>query len=124
MTDRNHREGRRILVCGGRDFNEADKIAATLDALHTEHQIAFVIHGNARGADYWAGAWAKKRYPLVGEIAVPAEWSKFGKGAGPKRNQKMLGHGPSLVVAFSGGTGTADMVKRARLAGIVVMEVA
>jgi hypothetical protein len=37
----------------------------------------------------------------------------------------MLGQGhPDLVVAFPGGRGTADMVRRANAAGVRVMEVA
>jgi hypothetical protein len=43
------------------------------------------------------------------------EWlSLAGPAAGPIRNQRMLDWGPDLVVAFAGGKGTADMVRRAR----------
>jgi hypothetical protein len=52
----------------------------------------------------------------------PAEWDRFGKAAGPKRNQVMIDQGrPDLVVAFAGGNGTADMVNRAKKAGIEVV---
>jgi hypothetical protein len=38
----------------------------------------------------------------------------FGRSGGPKRNQQMLEEGkPDLVLAFPGGRGTADMVRRA-----------
>jgi hypothetical protein len=38
------------------------------------------------------------------------------------RNQAMLDYGkPDLVVAFPGGKGTADMVRRARVAGVKVL---
>lgn len=44
-----------------------------------------------------------------------------GKAAGPIRNQRMLDEGkPDLVVAFPGGRGTADMVRRAKAAGVPV----
>jgi predicted polyphosphate/ATP-dependent NAD kinase len=37
-----------------------------------------------------------------------------GKAAGIIRNQRMLDEGkPDLVIAFQGGDGTADMVRRA-----------
>ena len=46
------------------------------------------------------------------------------RGAGPERNARMLAEGrPDLVVAFPGGTGTADMVRRAKAAGVRVVEV-
>lgn len=47
---------------------------------------------------------------------------KHGRAAGPIRNQQMLDEGkPHLVVAFPGGTGTADMVRRAQAAGVLVL---
>ncbi len=111
----------RVLVCGGRDFADWRAVERALDRLHAERgPITAVIHGNAAGADSQGRVWAKLN--RVKEIACPAEWSKFGKSAGPRRNQNMLGHGPAVVVAFPGGRGTADMVKRARMAGVEVIE--
>jgi hypothetical protein len=44
--------------------------------------------------------------------------------AGPLRNYQMLEEGkPDLVVAFPGGGGTKDMVRRAVKAGVSVHEV-
>jgi hypothetical protein len=49
-------------------------------------------------------------------------WEKYGKPARPIRNQKMIDdHKPNLVIAFPGGRGTADMVFKARSAGIEVL---
>lgn len=57
-------------------------------------------------------------------LNYPANWSKYKKKAGPIRNQQMLDEGkPDLVVAFSGGTGTADMVHRAKVANVKVIEI-
>jgi hypothetical protein len=114
----------RILVCGGRDFSDYDYACKVLDALHAERPIRDVIHGNSRGADKAAEVWAyRRRADGVSCWPVPAQWSKYGKAAGPKRNQSMIGLGPDLVVAFPGGRGTADMVRRAEVAGIKVMRV-
>ena len=50
---------------------------------------------------------------------IRLDWKKYGKKAGPLRNQQMLEEGkPDLVVAFPGGNGTADMVRRAKKANI------
>jgi hypothetical protein len=47
-----------------------------------------------------------------------------GKTAGPLRNQRMLDEGkPDLVVAFPGGGGTKDIVRRAVKAGLALHEV-
>ena len=54
-----------------------------------------------------------------------ADWKKYGKSAGCRRNALMLRDGcPDFVVAFPGGRGTADMVKKAKAAGVRVIEVA
>ena len=113
----------KVLVCGGRDFTSYGTLCKKLDELDAIHGFEKVIHGGARGADRLSGDWAFARgiYCNVYE----ANWEKHGPAAGPIRNQRMLDEGkPDLVVAFPGGKGTADMVRRARSRGIEVMEIA
>lgn len=85
-------------------------------------QISCVVTGGARGVDFLASRWA-----IANEIKTciyPAQWSKLGKAAGPVRNQRMLDEEkPDMVLAFPGGIGTADMVDRAKKAGITVLPV-
>ena len=112
----------RIIVCGGRQYADRERVFAVLDMLHVECIIALVIHGGAPGADRLAADWAMLR--VVPIAAYIAQWNRDGRAAGPIRNQLMLNEAkPSLVVAFLGGRGTADLVKRARLAGVKVIEV-
>lgn len=115
----------RVIVCGGRDFwktpDDPVRLYAALDAVHAETPITHLWHGNARGADTLAGIWASQRKVKV--TAVPAQWSKHGKRAGPIRNQNMLGQGIDMVIAFPGGRGTADMVRRAEKANVLVHKV-
>lgn len=112
----------RVLVCGGRNFTERDLLRSTLDRLHKETPIEAIIHGGATGADTLAGWWAS-----INEVKIldyPADWKKHGNAAGPIRNQEMINTSkPTLVVAFAGGRGTADMVRRARKAGIPIIKV-
>jgi hypothetical protein len=108
----------RVLVCGGRDYSDAQKVYDVLCGICPTS----IIHGNAAGADDLADSWAKANNVPV--IPFPADWGTFGKQAGPIRNQQMLDKGaPELVVAFPGGRGTADMVRRAEAAGIEVRKV-
>ena len=112
----------RVLVCGGRDYADRDQLYRILDAAHLANQIICLIHGAARGADALAADWALDRDVLC--TAYPADWDGDGGAAGPIRNQKMLDLGkPHLVIAFPGGRGTADMVKRAEKAGVPVAKV-
>jgi len=115
-------EPRRIIVCGRRQYADRDRVFAVLDMLHAECPIVVVAHGGALGADRLAADWAMLR--VVPTSAYIAQWERDGRAAGPIRNQRMLDEAkPSLVVAFLGGRGTADMVRRARAAGVKVIEV-
>lgn len=113
----------RVLICGGRDFNRHSFIYHTLDDITDEMgRFSHVIVGGASGADYWGESWAfMEKVPFT---VFKANWKAHGRGAGPIRNQRMIDEGrPDLVVAFPGGRGTADMVRRAKASGIPVREI-
>jgi len=112
----------RVLVCGGRDFNDHAMVFERLDALHQRDQISLLIEGGARGADALAAEWALAR--RVPSRRFTAQWDVHGRSAGPIRNQKMLDEGkPDLVVAFPGGRGTANMIALAKTAGVYVTNI-
>ena len=111
-----------ILVCGGRTYNNKDKVNEVLSSIHKEKPITVLIHGAAKGADALAGCWARENN--IKEKQCPALWNTHGKAAGIIRNQKMLDDNKvDLVIAFPGGKGTADMVERAKKANIEVREI-
>jgi hypothetical protein len=51
----------KVLICGGRDFEDAEFAFEALDRLHVTHAFTHVIHGGARGADSIGGAWGAAR---------------------------------------------------------------
>jgi YspA, cpYpsA-related SLOG family len=118
----------RLLVTGGRNYNDRAFVFATLDRAHAKHRIALLIHGaccdrtgRLRGADGLAEEWAIARE--VAYVGEPARWGTEGRAAGPRRNARMLDRWtPEAVVAFPGGEGTADMVQRALAAGLPVWD--
>lgn len=111
----------RVLVCGGRDFCDAQRVYSYLDNINKRHSIDAIIEGNARGADRIAGFWARKNG--IDNLKFNADWAKYGKQAGSVRNAEMLRTGqPDLVVAFPGGRGTADMIAKSRAANLEVLE--
>src|ERR1700727_625335 len=101
-----------ILVTGGRDYHDHEKVSAVLSALHKANPIQIVIHGGATGADSLAAIWAMTQG--IHAASVPALWNVYGNRAGPLRNGAMLLLKPELLVAFPGGRGTANMVIQAR----------
>jgi hypothetical protein len=122
----------RLLVCGGRDFGttapERFALRDVLDLWHQRRPITTLIHGAARGADTLAGEWAvAKAVPVDPHPVAHHEWEAWRAAGRPSpspgsaRNARMLAEGrPGAVLAFPGGTGTADMVRKARAAGVPV----
>jgi len=108
----------RVLVTGGRTFEDIQLLETTLEDVHKSEAISVLIHGAANGADILAGEWAARHDIKV--VACPADWKRYGRGAGPVRNREMLELSPDLLVAFPGGTGTADMVSAAEKKGISI----
>lgn len=106
------------IITGGRDYNRLDVVAAAL----AERQPKIVICGGAIGADTLARAAALAAGIQV--IEVPANWVKFGKPAGMKRNAFMadlaamcaktffwsIADEAVELIAFPGGRGTAGMI--------------
>jgi hypothetical protein len=107
-----------VLICGDRNWRGKaiiKKVLAVFDKGVT------IIHGGAPGADSIADNVAHDLGLKVREFK--AEWDRYGRGAGPKRNQRMLDEGkPDCVIAFhhniNESRGTRDMVIRALKSGI------
>lgn len=120
----------KLVVTGGREFADKKLAARTLNFLHyqTKEGIEFIVNGYARGADQICDEWALFNGFVLGEnlFREPIskdDWEKYKNGAGPRRNQLMLGkYHPNLCAAFPGGNGTADMIRRCRSAGLLVLQ--
>lgn len=111
-----------VLITGGRDYRNQRELFEVLDRLHAERGFTFLVHGDARGADQMAHRWAKKAG--VQPVAMEALWDTEGDVSGTKRNKRMLDFSkPDLVVAFSGGRGTSNMMRIAIQAGVEVIDV-
>lgn len=113
----------RALVCGGRDYSDHARLWQVLSHYHSESGgFSVLIMGVARGADTLAGEWAE--WTGVPVLPFPADWKMFGRADGPMRNAVMLRDGrPDVVIAFPGGSGTADMCRQAKAANLPVLEI-
>lgn len=111
----------RLLVCGGRDFKNYHRVFDVLDKVHRKYKISLLIHGAQRtyshpdsnepdfGADFIASEWAKSRG--IKEKPFPADWKTHGKPAGFIRNAEMAKEKLDMAISFSGGNGTAMMMR-------------
>lgn len=108
-----------VLVTGGRGYRDRARVWEELDRLDQLDGVAQVIEGGASGADRWARYWAERH--MVDCVTEPAMWHRYGRSAGPRRNKKMVDMQPDVVLAFPGGVGTTDCVRRAEDAGLKVI---
>lgn len=117
----------RLLVCGDRDWDDEWIVRTVVwGAAVSGHDdpVDVLIEGEARGADSLARE-AAKAYDEINVDPYPADWTEYGKAAGPIRNRQMLKEGrPDVVVAFHDdlvmSKGTRDMCEVAAANGIPV----
>jgi hypothetical protein len=110
----------RILVTGSRDWTDTDLIRDALMAATVDVPDArvVVVHGGAGGADTIADrlalrlGWRREPHP--------ADWARYGRRAGPLRNDAMVALGADLCLAFilDRSPGASHCWSRARYAGI------
>lgn len=111
-------DGPRILVTGSRTWDDPAPIRAALEHWRQQLPGAVLVHGNARGADRIAAdIWHS--WGLTTE-AHPADWDRFGRAAGPARNQAMVAAGAAVCLAFirdasPGATGCAKLAEAASI---------
>lgn len=99
-----------IIVTGSREWANV----AVIESVLTDACPDLVVHGGAQGADQIADDWAKANG--IDRDVFRANWTAFGKSAGPVRNGRMLkAYQHARVVAFPlKGPGTKDCIKQAR----------
>lgn len=102
----------KLIVAGGRDFTDANRMIAELQKLVESGEITDspeLVCGMARGADMLAySLWANNRMPIHN---FPANWNKHGKSAGYKRNQEMGEFADAAVCFWDGNSkGTKHMI--------------
>ena len=104
----------RAIVSGGRDFKDKDLVWSWLSWLKPR----FIIVGSDRGADKLASDWAGLHgIPCA---VVRSAWEKYNRAGGPIRNGWMLLLSPTHLIAFPGGRGTKDMIRKAIKANLEI----
>lgn len=125
----------RIIVAGGRDFDDYFLLKRALDDYLTCLKInnpdfryysdIEIISGRAKGADRLGERYADDLNLRV--ACFEANWQKYGKVAGPMRNVEMANYASEegytgVLIAFWDGKsrGTKHMIKVAELKGLEV----
>ena len=112
---------RRVIIAGGRDFDDNDFLMEVMADLYEgvfDPKIE-VVSGGATGADTLGAEWA-----AIWSLPVrtfPADWEAYGKAAGPVRNQQMAEYADVLVAFWDGKSrGTRSMIQIALNEGLEV----
>jgi len=113
-----------VIISGDREWTCGKTIAHVLGMLSVGTQIT---HGACKGADLIAekvalefNASLNMRFDIRG---LAADWKRYGKGAGPLRNQDMLNSAKAdMVIAFhdniNESKGTKNMIMLANKANV------
>lgn len=113
----------RVIIAGGRDFNDYELLRRKCRALLRTHLLMpdklIIVDGDARGADRLGRRFAIEH--KCQSKTFPADWDKYGKRAGHLRNGEMAGYAHALIAFHDGKSkGTADMIQQATAMGLDV----
>jgi len=98
----------KLLICGSRSIDFIN-----LDNYLRPDCCNALIAGGARGIDTIAEKWAK-RHNIKTEI-YKAEWDKYGKSAGMKRNKIMVDKADFVLAFWDGKShGTLNSIEYAK----------
>ena len=97
----------KVIIAGSRGITEYSIIAkAIADSMFN---INSVISGCARGIDVLGEKWAKENDIKLERY--PAQWDKYGKSAGYRRNEQMAEVADALIAIWDGESkGTKHMI--------------
>lgn len=107
----------RTIIAGSRDITEIKSLTKALKNCGWVPTV--ILSGAARGADYLGELYATmSTIPLE---KYPADWDKYGKSAGYKRNEEMAKNADALIALWDGKSkGTKHMIDLAKQYGLQV----
>jgi len=122
MAKKEKKDNFKVIIAGSRGFSNYKLLKETCDKLLKDkkktHNV-IVISGNAKGADSLGEKYSNDE-GLDLEI-FPADWKKFGKSAGFRRNEQMAEFADALIAFWDGKShGTKHMIDTATEKGMNV----
>lgn len=109
----------KVIVAGTRTFDNYNLLKRKLDYYLSDRTAVEIVSGGARGADSLGEKYAREKGFAVKVFA--ANWDKYGKSAGPRRNKDMAEYADALVLFWDGvSRGSASMLELAREYNLLV----
>ncbi len=110
---------KRVVIAGCRNYNDYTEAKAFLDLclsrIRKENEI-IIVSGGCSGADMMGERYARENSFRIERYQ--AQWEKFGRSAGPKRNEQMAKIA-DFVICFwdKKSKGTKSMINCAKRYG-------
>lgn len=109
------------IIAGPRDYTNKAQAFQLLDIVFSVTKPDKVLSGGATGMDEIGELWAIENGIPV-EVHK-ADWNKYGKSAGPKRNEAMAKIATHCVVIWQGKSrGSKNMIETAKRYNLVLRE--
>ena len=97
----------KTIIAGSRTISDYAVVADAVKA--SGFEVTEVVSGAAQGVDKLGEIYAQKNN--VSLKRFPAEWDKYGKSAGYRRNEQMAEYAESLIAIWDGKSkGTKHMI--------------
>lgn len=105
----------RVIIAGGRDFDDYPYLKQKCDALLRDkkrERPIVILSGKCSGADRLGERYAKEQGFEIDPY--PADWTRYGASAGPRRNRQMAAKADALIAFHDGRSrGTKNMIEEA-----------
>ncbi len=110
---------KRVVIAGCRDYDDYEEAKEYIDFclsnIRKENNI-IIVSGGASGADAIGERYADENGFEVEEH--PADWEKYGRSAGPRRNREMAQVADYVICFWDGESrGTKSMIECAQQYG-------
>ncbi len=107
----------KTIVAGSRLIRSYKDVEAAIN--ESGFHITEIVSGLANGPDTFGIEWAFRNGVKVKKF--PAEWHKYGNGAGYRRNKQMAEYADALIAVWDGkSSGTKHMIEDAKKKGLQV----
>ncbi len=122
MGKKDKKENLKVVIAGSRGFSNYSLLKESCNKFLRDKRELYniiIVSGNAKGADLLGEKYAEDEgFDL--EI-YPADWKKFGKSAGFRRNEQMAEIADALIAFWNGEShGTKHMIDICNKKGIDV----
>lgn len=109
----------KLIIAGGRDFSDYELLTREVETVIVGEPHVEIVSGGAKGADRLGEFFAiDHNLPIK---RFPADWDRYGKAAGFKRNAEMADYADHCICFWDGKSkGTSHMINLAKSKGLTL----